>query len=69
MLDPKLQVYGYRGNLVVADEDERKEWTKIGIRKLMRATNLTQASIYSILHGEGVRPQTMKVFRIGLASL
>jgi hypothetical protein len=30
---------------------------------------LTQAAISSILHGKGVRPQTMHVFRTGLALL
>jgi len=69
MLDPKIQIFGHTGKLVVADEYETREWRKIGVRKLMRATKLTQASIYSILQGEGVRPQTMHVFRTGLASL
>jgi hypothetical protein len=67
VVDPKLQTYGVAGNLVVADEYEIKEWRKIGVRKLMRATKLTQKVIYSILSGKGVRQQTMKVFRIGLA--
>jgi hypothetical protein len=68
MLDPKIQVYGQTGKLVVADEGERREWAKIGVGKLMRATNLTQPPIYSILRGKGVRPQTMNIFRAGLAS-
>jgi len=69
MLDPKIQIYGGTGKLVVADKQEREAWRKIGFRKLMRATKLTQAPINSILSGKGVRKQTMKVFRIGLASL
>ena len=69
MLDPKIQIYGHTGKLVVADEYERREWRKIGVRKLMRATKLTQATIYSIVRGEGVRPQTMAVFRAGLGLL
>ena len=69
MLDPKIQIYGKTGKLVVADEDERKEWRKLGFRKLMRATKLTQASIYSILSGKGVRPQTMAIFRAGVNAL
>jgi len=66
MLDPKIQIYGKTRKLVFADEDEIKEWRKIGIRKLMRATKLTQPPIYSILSGKGVRPQTMSVFRTEL---
>ena len=67
-VDPKLQVYGQTGKLVVADEDERREWAKIGIRRLKRATNLTQKAVYSILAGAGVRQQTMAVFRPSLPS-
>lgn len=69
MLDPKIQMFGQKGKLVVADEYEMKEWRKIGVRKLMRATKLTQKAIYSILSGKGVRQQTMNVFRTGLGSL
>jgi len=61
--------YLARRELVVADEYETGEWRKIGVRKLMRATKLTQKAIYSILSGKGVRQQTMHVFRSGLASL
>jgi len=66
MLDPKIQIFGHTGKLVAADEDERREWRKIGVRKLMRATKLTQTPIYSILSGKGVRQQTMAMFRVGL---
>lgn len=69
MLDPKIQIYGSSGKLVVADSLETKEWAKIGFRRLMRATNLTQKTVRSILTGRGVRRQTMAVFRAGLGSL
>lgn len=69
MLDPKLQIYGRTGKLVVLDEDERNELRKIGVRKLMRAAKLTQKVIYSILAGKGVRKQTIASFRIGLKTL
>ena len=69
MLDPKIQMYGSSGKLVMADSLERKEWAKIGFRLLMRATNLTQKTIRSILTGKGVRQQTMAMFRAGLGSL
>jgi hypothetical protein len=65
MLDPRIQIYGSSGKLVVADSLETKEWAKIGFRRLMRATNLTQKTIRSILTGKGVRQQTMAVFRAG----
>jgi hypothetical protein len=69
MVDPQIQIYGRTGKLVVADKQEREEWRKLGFRKLMRATKLTQKAITSILSGRGVRKQTMSVFRIGLASV
>jgi hypothetical protein len=62
-LDSKTLIYGETGKLVVADEHEIREWRKIGVRKLMRATKLTQKAIYSILSGKGVRAQTMAIFR------
>ena len=69
MRDPNIQTYGPSGKFAVADSSERKEWAKIGIRRLMRVTNLTQTTIYSILSGKGVRQQTMAVFRFGIDSL
>ena len=69
MLDPKIQIYGKTGKLVVADEDERKEWRKLGFRKLMRLTKLTQKAIYAILSGKAVRKHTMHIFRTSLISI
>jgi hypothetical protein len=69
MLDPKIQIYGRTGKLVVVGKEEREEWRKIGFRKPMRATKLTQKAISSILSGRGVRKQTMNVFRTAVAAL
>jgi len=69
MLDPNIQAYGPSGKFAVADSPERTEWAKIGVRQLMRATRLTQRTVYSILSGKGVRQQTMAMFRTGLDSL
>jgi hypothetical protein len=69
MLDPKIQIFGSPGKLAVADDSERTELAKLGVRRLMRATGLTQKTVYSILSGKGVRQQTMAIFRIGIESL
>jgi hypothetical protein len=69
MLDPKIQIFGNSGKLAVPDASERTEWAKLGVRRLMRATGLTQRTVYSILSGKGVRQQTMAIFRIGIESL
>jgi hypothetical protein len=52
-------------------ETDRKKWKqlKVGVRRLIRETNLTQKAIYSILSGKGVRPQTMATFRAVADSL
>jgi hypothetical protein len=68
MLDPSIHTFNPSGKFAVADSSERKEWAKIGFRRLMRATNLTQKTIRSIHTGKGVRQQTMAVFRAGLGS-
>jgi hypothetical protein len=69
MLDSNIQTFDPSGKFAVADSSERKEWAEIGVRRLMRATSLTQKTVYSILSGKGVRQQTMAIFRIGLDSL
>jgi hypothetical protein len=69
MVNSKIEIYTSSGKLVMADESERQKWSKIGVRRLMRASSLTQKAIYSILSGKGVRPQTMAKFRAAADSL
>ena len=68
MLDSKIQIFGHTRKLVVADEDETREWRKIGVRKLMRATK-THAGVHLLdFAGRGRATANMRVFRTGLAS-
>jgi hypothetical protein len=60
--DCNIQVYGPTGKLVVVKPRDRKKWIQIGVRRLMRATNLTQKAFYTILSGKGVRPHTLAAF-------
>ena len=69
MLEFEILEYTKRGRLVVAEARDRKKWVKLGVRRLMRATNLTQKTVYSILSGKGVRPQTMATFRAAADSM
>jgi hypothetical protein len=69
MLDPKIQIYGSSGKLMVADGVERKRWASVGIRRWKRATNLAQKTIYAVLSGKGVRLQTLAVFRAAAETL
>jgi hypothetical protein len=69
-LDLKGEVVVYvSGSLLVADGVERKQWASVGIRRWKRETNLAQKTIYAILSGAGVRPQTMEIFRAAAESL
>ena len=63
MLDLNVQVYGPSGKLVVANVSDNKKWARIGVRRWMRATKLSQKAVTAILAGRGVRPQTLAVFR------
>jgi hypothetical protein len=41
MLDFNIQMYNRSGKMVFADSSERKKWTELGVRRLMRASQLT----------------------------
>jgi hypothetical protein len=56
MMDFNIQVFGPSGKLAVADSSERKEWAKIGVRQLMRATRLTQKTVLFHSFGHGCPP-------------
>jgi hypothetical protein len=63
MLDFQVYVYEKQRKTVVADASERKRWSAIGIRRLMRETKLSQAAVSNAIKGKPVRrhhldPQT-----------
>lgn len=63
MLDFNLQVYEMQKRNIIADPSDRKRWSAIGVRALMRESALSQKAVYKILSGEPVRPQTLSTFR------
>jgi len=63
MIDPSILVYEKPGNMCVADPFDRKRWSKIGVRRLMRATGLSQTAVYKILEGEPIRRYILSNFR------
>ena len=63
MLDFEVGVYEKRGKMVVADPSQRKRWSKIGVRDLMRRSGLSQTTVYKILHGKPVRRYILSDFR------
>lgn len=50
-------------NMSIASSSEVETWTAIGIRRLMRESNLSQKTVYKILVGDPVRRQTLSSFR------
>jgi DNA polymerase type B, organellar and viral len=63
MVDPQSYVYEKQGNMVVADASDRKSWSAIGVRRLMRESKLSQAPVSNTIKGKPVRRQTLSVIR------
>jgi len=63
MIDTSILVYEMPGNMCIADPFDRKRWSKIGVRRLMRATGLSQTTVYKILEGEPIRRYILSNFR------
>ena len=63
MLEPGIHVLESKSKMCVADASERKRWSKIGIRKLMRDSGFSQTTVYQILEGEPVRCYILSSFK------
>ena len=63
MIDSDIYIYEKRTKLVVADLSERKKWSAIGLRRLMRESKLTQAPVSNALKGKRVRLRTLSIIR------
>jgi hypothetical protein len=63
MLDFGIHVYEKQGRMVVADASERKKWSDIGLRRLMRESNLSQEPVSKAIKGKPVRRQTLSTIR------
>ena len=59
----KLLIYEKPGNMCAADPFDRKRWSKLGVRRLMRASGLSQTTVYKILKGEPVRRYVLASFK------
>jgi hypothetical protein len=69
MVDSDIYIYEKRTKLVIADPSERKQWSAIGLRRLMRESKLTQAPVSNALNGKGVRLRTLSTIRETAARL
>ena len=63
MIDSDIFVYEKRRKLVIADPSERKKWSAIGPRRLMRESKVSQAPVSNAIKGKPVRPQTLAIIR------
>jgi hypothetical protein len=63
MLDSQVHVYGKQRKMVVADAAERKRWSAIGVRRLMRESKLSQPPVSNAIKGKPVRPRTLAIIR------
>lgn len=63
MLDFEGHIFEAHGQMVMADTADRKRWGKIGVRRLIRKTGLSQKTVYAIITGQPVRPSTLVTFR------
>ena len=63
MLEPSIHLLESQSKMCVADPLDRKRWSKIGVRKLIRQSGLSQTTVYKILAGEPVRRYILSGFR------
>ena len=63
VIDSDIYIFEKRTKLVVADPSERRRWATIGIRRLIRDSKLSQKTVYAVLTGRPVRPQTLSILR------
>ena len=63
MIDTSIHTYEKPGNMCVADPSDGKRWSKIGVRSLMKASGLSQKTVYKILRGEPVRRYVLASFK------
>jgi hypothetical protein len=63
MLDSDIYIFEKRARLVIADPSERKKWSAIGLRRLMRECKLSQAPISKAIKGEPARRRTLTIIR------
>jgi len=69
MLDSQVYVYEKQRKMVVADASERKSWSAIGVRRLMRETKVSQGAVSNAIKGKPVRRQTLSIIRQAAAKI
>jgi hypothetical protein len=63
IIDSDIYVYERRTRLVIADPSERKTWSAIGARRLIRESKLSQTPVSNAMNGKPVRSRTLAIIR------
>ena len=63
LVDFRVHEFRKSAKMVVAAQSDRKRWKKIGVRKLIRKSVLSQKAVYAIISGQPVRLSTLAIFR------
>jgi hypothetical protein len=69
IIDYDIYIFEKRSKLVIADASERKKWSDVGLRRLMKESKLAQAPVSNALKGKPVRPRTLLIIRKTAARL
>jgi hypothetical protein len=69
MTTAAVQLCAATQKMVVADASERKSWSAIGVMRLMRESELSQAPVSNAIKGKPVRPQTLSIIRQAAAKI
>jgi len=67
LVDFKLTEYRKHSKMCVADADLIKTGKRIGVRRIMRKSGLSQKAVYAILNGQPVRLHTITIFKSAVA--
>jgi hypothetical protein len=63
MIDQNVLLYETPGKMCVAEPSERKRWSRIGVRWLIRESGFSPTTVYKILEGKPVRRYILSSFR------
>jgi hypothetical protein len=63
MIDFEIHIFEERGKLAIASPSDRKKWSALGLRRLMRESKLSQSPVSRALKGEPVRLRTLSIIR------
>jgi hypothetical protein len=67
MLESGIHLLEPQSKMCIADPTDRRRWSKIAVRKLIRESGLSQTTVYKILQGKAVRRYILRNFEHALS--